>query len=83
MSNSEKPKVKVASPQMIAATMATLRAWQRDRKGVHACPSCGAPGIEIIDRSTRPVADWYVFRCRTCGLDDVLNIPMTAHRPLL
>lgn len=76
-------KVKLATPALIDKTMNCLRSWQRNPKMVHECPSCGAAGVQIIDGSTRPFADWYVFRCKACGLDDALSIPMTSHRPLL
>lgn len=76
-------KVKVGSAALIERTMASLKAWRADPKGKHACPSCGAAGIVITDRSSRPVAEWYHFHCTACGLDDALCIPMTTHRPLL
>lgn len=60
-----------------------VKQWRRSPRTPVACPHCGVPGVEIIDRSTRPIAEWYAFRCTACGLDDALSIPMPFHRPLL
>lgn len=75
-------KIKLQSAGLVREAMLRLRAWQRDRKAVLTCPNCNASGLTIIDRSARPHAEWYVFKCESCGLDDVIQIPMSAHRPL-
>ncbi len=78
-----KEPIKVGTAAMIESTMTCLREWRRNPKGEQRCPNCGAPGLVITDRSSRPMAEWYHFGCAACGLDDSLCIPMTTHRPLL
>lgn len=56
--------------------MATIAQWRLAPDAVVQCPACGSDGLGIIDRSTRPYAEWYVLSCRTCGLDQTLHIPM-------
>lgn len=41
-----------------------------------ACPACEAPGLEIVDRSARPYAEWYALKCAACGLDQTIQIPL-------
>ncbi len=53
-----------------------IAAWRIDPGKVQNCPVCGAPGIEIIDRSARPYSEWYALRCVACGLDAGLHIPL-------
>lgn len=63
----------------VDAAMRIIRAWHADPKAEYACPLCTAPGVVVIDRSARPHADWYAFKCDACGLDDAISIPVTAH----
>jgi hypothetical protein len=60
----------------LAAMLASITAWRSDRTRPLPCPSCGRPGLEVIDRSTPPWAEWYALRCAACGLDRTLQIPM-------
>jgi predicted RNA-binding Zn-ribbon protein involved in translation (DUF1610 family) len=55
-----------------------VTAWRLEPAASHACPACGAPGVEIIDASARPYTEWYVLKCRACGLDATINIPMAG-----
>ena len=48
-----------------------------------ACPACGKLGLDIIDRSARPYAEWYVLTCVACGLSETLNIPLGPAVPSL
>lgn len=48
-----------------------------------ACPACGKAGLEIIDRSARPHAEWYALSCPACGLDETLHIALGATVPTL
>ena len=50
---------------------------------IHYCPACGKVGLEIIDRSARPYAEWYVLTCWSCGLSETLNIPLGPAVPSL
>ncbi len=74
-------KVKIGSQELVREAMRELRAWQQDKTKPRSCPHCGAEGLEIIDRSARPFAEWYAFKCEACGLDDALQIPLASHRP--
>ena len=57
-----------------------VRLWEAEPdSSTLPCPRCSTNGVQIVDRSTRPVAEWYAFNCGTCGLDDALNIPSTIH----
>ncbi|MFA5898913.1 MAG: hypothetical protein WC829_07350 [Hyphomicrobium sp.] len=47
-----------------------------------ACPVCGAPGLVIEDRSTRPYAEWYALSCPSCGLGHTIHIPMSPAMPI-
>lgn len=75
-----KKKIKLTQDTMRDA-MRELRAWQADRKAERSCPHCGEEGLKIADRSARPHAEWYTFKCKACGLDDAIHIPMASHRP--
>lgn len=77
----EKKKIKLVTPDLMQSAMQRLRAWQIDRDGDQTCPNCGAPGLKIRDRSARPHAEWYAMKCKVCGLDDAIHIPMVSHRP--
>ncbi len=74
-------KIKLDTPELMKEAMERLRAWQADGKAEMTCPSCGAPGVKIKDRSARPHAEWYAFKCKACGLDDAIHIAMASHRP--
>lgn len=52
--------------------------WRIDPALPVACPVCDAAGLAIIDRSTRPYAEWYALDCKACGLAETLNVPMSA-----
>ena len=58
-------------------------AWRADPAKPVACPACGKFGLEIIDRSARPYAEWYVLTCSSCGLSETLNIPLGPAVPSL
>jgi predicted RNA-binding Zn-ribbon protein involved in translation (DUF1610 family) len=74
-------KIKLDTPELMKEAMERLRAWQADGKAEMTCPNCGAPGVKIKDRSARPHAEWYAFKCKVCGLDDAIHIAMASHRP--
>ncbi len=56
--------------------LAKVQIWRREPSATVACPICDAPGLEIVDRSARPHAEWYAIKCGTCGLDDAISIPL-------
>ncbi len=53
-----------------------IGAWRAEPGRPSACPACSKPGLEIVDRSARPHAEWYHLRCAGCGLNETLNIPL-------
>jgi predicted RNA-binding Zn-ribbon protein involved in translation (DUF1610 family) len=63
--------------------MRRVAAWRADRQRPVACPACEVPGLEIIDRSARPHAEWYALACPACGLAETLHIPMGAVVPTM
>ena len=68
-------------PLTQAQAMEALRRvtqWRADPSVAVACPVCEAAGLTIIDRSTRPYAEWYALDCKSCGLNETLNVPMSA-----
>jgi predicted RNA-binding Zn-ribbon protein involved in translation (DUF1610 family) len=57
--------------------------WRSDPQRAVACPACGTAGLEIIDRSARPHAEWYALSCDACGLRETLHIALGATVPTL
>ena len=60
-----------------------IAAWRSDPQRAVACPACGKAGLEIIDRSARPHAEWYALSCPACGLSETLHIALGATVPKL
>ena len=60
-----------------------IAAWRADPEEPVACLACGKLGLEIIDRSARPYAEWYALSCSACGLSATLNIPLGPAVPSL
>jgi predicted RNA-binding Zn-ribbon protein involved in translation (DUF1610 family) len=58
-----------------------IAAWRTEPARPVACPACGTPGLEIVDRSARPHAEWYALSCPACGLAETLHIPLGAAPP--
>ncbi|HEX6000098.1 MAG TPA: hypothetical protein VFZ16_12005 [Hyphomicrobiaceae bacterium] len=67
----------LTAEQQIEA-MRRVAAWRAEPGQPVACPACGAVGLNIIDRSARPHAEWYALACAACGLDETLHIPLGA-----
>ena len=53
-----------------------IAAWRADPRQPVACMACGKPGLAIVDRSSRPYAEWYALSCPACGLDETLHIAL-------
>jgi transcription elongation factor Elf1 len=70
---------KLTQNQMQTA-MATVAQWRHARSNTVACPVCGADGLDIDDRSTRPHAEWYALTCKACGLNESIHIPLGMPR---
>ena len=58
-----------------------IAAWRLSAAGPVACPVCEASGLDIVDRSTRPYAEWYALSCPSCGLEHTIHIPMAPTMP--
>lgn len=63
-------------PERIGAALERVRSWRLEPGRDVACPLCGEPGLNIIDQSARPYAEWYALSCARCGLDAKLHIPL-------
>lgn len=74
---------KLDTPALVQAALVQVRVWQSDTTSALVCPVCGEAGLQIVDRSARPFADWYAFACTACGLDDNIHIPLPVPRPQL
>jgi hypothetical protein len=58
-----------------------INAWRTDPRAAVACPVCEAVGLQILDQSARPYAEWYALSCAACGLTATINVPMSPHIP--
>jgi hypothetical protein len=66
------------TPEQQSEAMRRIAAWRGEPRRIVACPVCRAEGLQIIDRSARPHAEWYALACAACGLDETLHIPLGA-----
>lgn len=55
-----------------------LAAWRSEPARLVACPACSTQGLQIVDPSARPHAEWYALSCAACGLSETLHIPLGA-----
>lgn len=62
----------------IRETLRRIAAWRQDPEVAVLCPLCAAPGLAIVDCSSRPHAEWYIVACPTCGLDDTIHVPLPS-----
>ena len=60
----------------LGAAIAAISVWRHAPDDPVPCPVCGRAGLDIVDRSARPYAEWYVLLCNGCGLDHTLHLPM-------
>jgi hypothetical protein len=51
--------------------------WRRAPETPVACPDCSGT-LTVTDRSARPYAEWYNFKCTACGFDQTMHIPMAG-----
>lgn len=63
-------------PEKIADALRVISAWRLAPETAARCPLCRAPGLSIIDQSARPYAEWYALSCKSCGLEQTINIPL-------
>jgi predicted RNA-binding Zn-ribbon protein involved in translation (DUF1610 family) len=67
--------------ETMGAALASITAWRAAPNGPAVCPLCGEAGLEISDHSARPHAEWYRLACPSCGLDQMLAVPLGAVVP--
>ena len=65
----------------VRLALSRIAAWRADPGAAVACPVCAAMGLQILDQSARPHAEWYALSCPTCGLTATINLPMSPHIP--
>lgn len=63
-------------PEKVRIALQRIAAWRLAPAEPVACPVCEAAGLEIVDRSARPHAEWYALNCPSCGLEHTLHIPL-------
>jgi hypothetical protein len=75
----------MAAPEItretLDAALAAITAWRAVPEVAPVCPLCGAGGLAISDHSARPHSEWYHLVCRSCGLDQMLAVPLGAAVP--
>jgi len=77
-----RPVPRIDTQDLARVALRRIRLWQDSRgKTQPNCPVCDAPNMTVIDRSTRPYSEWYVLECRSCGLEDTLQVPSAARNP--
>jgi hypothetical protein len=55
--------------------------WRAAPADLVRCPVCETPGLQIVDQSARPYAEWYALTCPACGLNATINIPLGPQVP--
>jgi hypothetical protein len=65
----------------LAAAMTRIAAWRARPDEPVACPVCEVSGLEILDQSARPYAEWYALSCAACGLKATINVPLGPQVP--
>ena len=71
------------TPEQQREAMRRVAVWRGEPGRPVACPACGKEGLQIIDRSARPHAEWYALTCPACGLGETLHIAMGGAVPTL
>ena len=72
---------KLLPTDKVRLALQRIAAWRLAPDQPVACPVCEAVGLEVVDRSTRPHAEWYALSCPTCGLKHTVHIPMAPTMP--
>jgi predicted RNA-binding Zn-ribbon protein involved in translation (DUF1610 family) len=66
------------TPEQQREAVRRVVAWRAQPANPAVCPACGTEGLQIVDRSARPHAEWYALSCPACGLSEILHIPLGA-----
>ncbi len=68
-------------PDKLRTALDRIAAWRAAPEAPVACPVCEAAGLEILDQSARPYAEWYALSCAACGLKATINVPLGPQVP--
>jgi hypothetical protein len=68
-------------PDKLRLALQRIAEWRLNRADPVACPVCEFKGLDIVDGSTRPHAEWYALSCPSCGLEHTIHIPMAPIMP--
>jgi hypothetical protein len=68
-------------PEKLPVVLTSIAAWRLAPEAPVACPVCEAVGLEILDQSARPYAEWYALSCTACGLKATINVPLGPQVP--
>jgi hypothetical protein len=68
-------------PEKMSVALQRIAAWRSAPSDPVLCPVCETQGLAIIDRSSRPYAEWYALTCAACGLDATIQLPMAPPFP--
>jgi hypothetical protein len=68
-------------PDKLRTALARIAAWRAAPGEPVACPVCEASGLEILDQSARPYAEWYALSSPACGLKATINVPLGPQVP--
>lgn len=77
MSNDAK---KITTQDIMRVCIRRIRIWESEKSKPANCPLCEAPGMSIVDQSSRPYSEWYHVSCSHCGLDDKIHIASAARQ---
>ena len=67
--------------EKLRTALERIAAWRAAPDEPVACPLCEATGLEILDQSVRPYAEWYALSCAACGLKATINVPLGPRIP--
>ena len=67
--------------EKLSTALTRIAAWRIAPDVPVACPVCEAVGLEILDQSARPYAEWYALSCAACGLKATINVPLGPQVP--
>jgi hypothetical protein len=65
----------------LRTALARIAAWRVAPDEPVACSVCEVAGLEILDQSARPYAEWYALSCAACGLKATINVPLGPQVP--
>lgn len=64
------------SPDELKLALEVIAIRHSNAEAALTCPRCSATGLSLVDRSSRPYAEWYQLSCQACSLDETIHIPL-------